>query len=203
MKKMLIAVGLMFFGLAASAQVSKGTVTVGGNVGFRTSKTKDADNRSTNFSIQPQIGYFLSDKLEGYVKLGYTNESESYTDNSAGKNKTDQFGGGIGLRKYFMVSDNVAIFAGPELSYYSGSAKQEPSGGSSQKLYDTNTFNANVNAGVGVFFTKNIGLVAGLGVLSFESETNKYPNNGGKSTSNSFNLLAKNAPFALGIVFHF
>lgn len=201
---MLIAVGLMFFGLAANAQVSKGTVTVGGNVGFGTSKTKDADNRSTNFSIQPQVGYFLSDKLEGYVKLGYSDESnnDGYV-NVPGKNKTDQFGGGIGLRKYFMVSDNVAIFAGPELSYYSGSTKFEPVEGSSQKIHDTNTFNANVNAGVGVFFTKNIGLVAGLGVLSFESETKKYPDNGGKSTDNSFGLLANNAPFTLGIVFHF
>ncbi|MND47129.1 hypothetical protein D3C80_380170 [compost metagenome] len=201
---MLIAVGLVFFGFAASAQVSKGTVTVGGNVGFGTSKTKDADDKSTTFSIQPQVGYFLSDKLEGYIKLGYVNDSNQEMQGTVlGKKNTDQFGGGVGLRRYFMVSDNVAIFAGPELSYYSGSTKFEPKGGSSEKLYNTNTFNANINAGVGVFFTKNIGLVAGLGVLSFESETHK-PNGGGdKSTNTSFNLLANNAPFALGIVFHF
>ena len=66
MKKMIIAAFVAVVSLTASAQI-----WVGGEVGFNTWKESNPSLKGNQFTVAPEVGYKLNDKLDVAVLIGY------------------------------------------------------------------------------------------------------------------------------------
>ena len=109
MKKIILLVLIAFaFYYKASCQINKGNWLVGGNANFSTQDQKviNSDYTSWYFNINPDIGYFISDKFATGIrgKLSY-----SYTKDPV-KNQSTILGFGPFLRYYFLPTDNDINF---------------------------------------------------------------------------------------------
>jgi len=99
MKKVLLTLtAIAGLTIAANAQTEKGKIMVGGQVGFETSKVKDIDLKNNSFSINPTVGYFVSDNWAVGTGVGYNwSKTESNKENST---KVDAFQVAPFVRKY-------------------------------------------------------------------------------------------------------
>src|SRR5690606_4504347 len=62
MKKLLLTLtAVAGLTMASQAQTEQGKFIVGGQVGFNTNKVVDSDQKTNAFSINPTVGYFVSD----------------------------------------------------------------------------------------------------------------------------------------------
>jgi hypothetical protein len=109
MKKIILLVLIVFtFYNKGNCQITKGNWLVGGNasVSSQDQKLNNSDYISRYFNINPDIGYFMSDKFAAGIrgKLYY-----SYTKGPI-KNKSTILGFGPFLRYYFLPTDNGVNF---------------------------------------------------------------------------------------------
>jgi len=79
MKKVILSIALLSgIAFTTQAQTEKGKFLVGGNVSYSTVKS-DADNAkaSHNFSIVPNVGYFVNDNIAVGTGIGYQSSKAS------------------------------------------------------------------------------------------------------------------------------
>ncbi len=79
MKKLILSIALLSgVAFTTQAQTEKGKFIIGGNASYNTSKS-DADNAkaSHNFSIVPNVGYFISDNIAVGTGIGYQSSKAS------------------------------------------------------------------------------------------------------------------------------
>ena len=99
---------LVFMGAAsmlainsASAQIAKGSVMLGGNVGFNTSKNEafgTTVRKENSFYISPAVGVAIKENLFVGGDLAY--RSNTQENNGAGKTTNNGFGIGAFVRQY-------------------------------------------------------------------------------------------------------
>lgn len=183
MKKVLLSASLVAATFMASyAQISAGTIAIGGTLGFSTSggKTKVKSNgtttstdkpKTTSFSILPNVSYFLSDKLALGLALGYNGSTTSKYDGTNNVNLKTKDGLfvvnpyakyyiGLGEKTYFLLQGELALGF--------GSSKGQRFDNASNSVVDDNpTKRTIVGLGVlpGILFTpsEKIGLELMLG----------------------------------------
>jgi outer membrane protein len=153
MKKILLILVAML-GLTATAQTGfkKSDVFVEGTFSYAKEKGQDA-----TYSVEPTVGYFLTDKFAVGAQVEKTNT-------------TDKLGAGVFARCYFLnIGKDFKVFSGLNLN-------------TNALVLDTTTdefitrqnFNANLGLGVNYFVTKNLALSANLANLAgynFETES--------------------------------
>ena len=176
MKKVILSICLIVAVTAMTqAQTSKGNLLLGGNAGFSSEKTGDAD-AITNITVNPNLGYFLMDNLAVGGRLGLGSQK-------AGDVTTTGFSFAPFARYYFLSigskaklmadasfglgsvkvgdadaisSTNWGIAAGPALFLNSHTALEFTLSYGSVKVKDaddaTNTFG--VNVGLQIHFGK-------------------------------------------------
>lgn len=199
---------------AAQAQTEKGNQSVGLSFGLSTADSKTRDfNYTTNdydpqvngkrksYTISPNYTYFIADKLDIGLSVGYSYNSQKY--NTSAFAPQDQSGksffSSINLRKYFLYDNKIGIRTGPYLNYQRLSQSY---------TYNNNQLNYNTNSnvytgGVGLDFIyyplKKLGLAATMGNLNY-SHQNSSGNTDG--TYNSFNLsFANSLIFSVNYIF--
>jgi hypothetical protein len=201
MYKKLILVFVSIFAInAAQAQTEKGNQSLGLNFGLSTNNlnardfnynTNNYDPETTgkqkNYSISPSYSYFIADKLDVGLAVGYSYSSYKI-ENSAISSQAQtgkSFFSSINLRKYFLYDNKIGIRTGPYLAYQ----RYNQSNTYSNSQYNYNT-NGNVyTGGVGIDFVyypvKKLGLAATMGNLSYSHQNTNGTTEG---TNNSFNL---------------
>lgn len=180
---------------AAKAQTERGSQNLGATFAVSTSDTKlnnlNPDNtiyhnkvKQKYYSISPDYSYFIANKLDIAVGLGYAYSHSDYnSDNDVHEQTGKSFTSSISLRKYFLFDNKIGIRTGPFLSY--------------QKTKTNNVFPANTDkydsdyyaGGVGLDFVyypvKNIGLAANLGSVRYSHQKSTGNQQG---TDNAFSL---------------
>ncbi|GAB2945796.1 hypothetical protein GCM10027048_08580 [Hymenobacter coalescens] len=134
MQKILLSACLIF-GAAATAhvQTAAGQILLGGNVGYysnqRTSQhpTTQADVKSIDrqFSVSPQVGYFVTDRLALGASGGYTNsklrneqpDAQAPNATYSWENRTYFKNVGAFARYYFMTGEKTGFFGQGDLRY--------------------------------------------------------------------------------------
>lgn len=100
MKKVLLGAALI---ITAMASAQKGSVLVGGNIGFSSDKVGDA--KSTSFEFNPKVGYQFADQwtagVEGAIASVDTDWSE----------KTENYKVGGFVRYTHSLSETFSVFA--------------------------------------------------------------------------------------------
>ena len=166
---------------AASAQNNKGDFYLGGsasysydsygtsnNYSFTTGYTVYTNQDVTNFSISPEIGYFISKKWSIGIQPSFSRASGyetssfySYTspaDNSVSSDNyhSDIIGIGINVRYYWMITDKIGIFPQMGISSLNNSVYLK---------YGTFSIGASPNV---VFFpTPRLGVNLGFGQIAY------------------------------------
>lgn len=196
MKKVLLVAIFAVAGLTASAQTEKGTVLLGGNIGFGTSKSDvDGAKSSTNFEIMPKAGYFVSNNTAVGLGLGYEyNKFESGA-------KSDEFTVAPFTRCYRDLSDQFKFFS--ELSVPVGFGSEKNAAGT--KVAETTSVGVSLAPGFAFFPTKKIGVELAFSGISYENIKTE-DGNGNKvdgASGSSFNIGANFFAPKLGVTFHF
>lgn len=146
-------------GLSASSSNLESTVTTadGQNV-----TTNDAN--STNFSVNPKIGYFLGNNFVLGLGMDYTfnrtSEPVSSADPALGED-TDSDSDllfGPFSRYYVLAGDDTGFFL--ELAFGFGSSVDEILFGEEEQTTSTNVLAASVGPGFTIFNSKGIGIEA-------------------------------------------
>src|ERR1043165_4021963 len=100
MKKILVfSLLFILFTSASYSQINKGSVLLGGNIGFSTNKTKDTSLENNSVSILPVIGIAIKQNLIVGINFSYAhNKNNLYVTSS--QVEGESYGAGIFLRKY-------------------------------------------------------------------------------------------------------
>lgn len=112
MKKLIAIFSMLVLTSAIFAQspISKGSLTLGGNISYYDQTLDDTDASQSVFNFNPQIGYFFADNL-------YTAVSISYLHYSSGGTSLDQIGIGPAFRYYFEAG-KIKPFLGGSYTYF-------------------------------------------------------------------------------------
>lgn len=200
-KKLLLAFVSIISINTVKAQTEKGSQMLGASFGFSTtsSNLKALNNdvstygdnihgKQTSYNFAPEYSYFIADKLDLGVSVGYGQSKLDYSNNTSMPTyqKTHNFTSAIYLRKYFLYDNKIGIRTGPYLNYTN--SKQTFLYSDATASY-YNTTNDIYTGGIGLDFVyfpiKKLGLAARMGNINY---SHQISDGSSKGTSNSFNL---------------
>lgn len=93
-----------------SAQIGKGSILLGGNLGF-TSTTSGSD-KNEGFLISPSLGMAVAENLIAGVNVRYV-----FSESSGSASETRNYGAGFFLRKYKHLGKGFYLFGEGELGF--------------------------------------------------------------------------------------
>lgn len=192
MKKLLLTAAAVFaFGFANAQEggFAKGDIFVSGAFGISSEKTGDA--KSSEFEIEPKIGFFVTENIAVGGKLGYkTNNAE----NAAGIKTTDEAALTVGaFGRYFITpASKFSLFGQLGVDYSS----------IDDKLDDEQEKEIGINLGLGLnyFVSKNFSIEATWAGLGYTSNDN---GGNGADKTNSFGLGADLRSINFGLTYKF
>jgi hypothetical protein len=198
-KKLLLVLLSIITIQAAKAQTEKGSQNLGLTFGVSTinsnnRNTNSLDNtysqtdniKQTSYSFVPDYSYFIADKLDIGVGLGYGHSNSKYNTNMdpTSEQISKSFSAIVSLRKYFLFDNKIGIRTGPFLRYQI--IKQENIYTDSKNNYDSDVYAGGISMDFVYYPAKNIGLAAGLGNISYSHQKNTG------NTEGSFNVFGAN-----------
>lgn len=167
------------------------SILLEGSLGFNSTKDKNTDTKTNGFSINPKIGYFLTEDLAIGVEGAFTSDTREVAGTDVSDDKT--FGAGVFARYYFLdLGKRFKTYTELGLGYASIKDKIND--------IEADGFGAGLNLGINYFVTDNIAISFGLAdLLSYSSAKV----DGGESVSgfnanlNVFNNFFETAQFGL------
>jgi outer membrane protein len=163
MKKLFIAVlAFVTFAFSTNAQTEKGTIYLGGQVGFSSGSSKTTTTqggtsitaegpKTSSFSLLPSAGYFFSDNMAIGLGLGYNqNQTVTKGTNTETTNTTGIFVVAPHFRYYMPTSaENFKFFVQASVELGFGNRTNEVKSGNT-----TTTTKSSINQ-LGVFVSPN------------------------------------------------
>lgn len=205
MKKVFLSIALLSaIAFTSQAQTEKGKFIVGGNVSYSTLKT-DADNAkaSHNFSIVPNVGYFVSDNIAVGTGIGYQTSKASQASN-VGKQEAfviAPFG-----RHYTPVAEKFKFFSQLSVPMAFGTAKATDADLKvGDKTGSTTSIGVALSPGFAFYPTSKIGIEFALKGIAYnnfkveDADGNKVKGSGNDSFAIGTDFFAPQ----IGIQFHF
>jgi hypothetical protein len=210
MKKMILfaLASLCLFSFSSSAQITKGSVLLGGGIsgGKNKSESNNQEGSYSSISFYPAIGLAVKENTVVGLRLSY-NHSKSEADNSPYKLEQNGYSAGIFYRKYMPLSKKFYLF-GEGAAYYSHNGQEYifPDIKSTQK---TNSIGVNFYPGVAFAATRRIHLEVGLNnLVDLSYNRSETKNNSSVSTpsakSSGFSFatnVSTAAPLTVGFRF--
>jgi len=175
MKKLVLCAALI---ISAMASAQKGSVLLGGNVGFASDKVGDA--KTTTFEFNPKVGYQFADKWTAGVE-----GSIASVDQGSGKTEKHKIGGFV--RYTQPLSETFSVFADLGAGY------QNESVNNAKGMYATLVPNLFINMKNGFGLNFSIG---GAGYNNLDGRNDARRESFGFDFGKTFNVgISKN--FAL------
>lgn len=208
MKKVILSLAALFAFTVASAQettsgakgFSNGDIFMTGAVGFGTTST--GDYSTSQFTIAPSVGFFVSDNIAVGVELGYTSATEDNEIMFMGEpvmveQTTKTLGiGGFG-RYYFTPANDFSFFGQLSIAYASSTFD---SGYPGEDEVKANGFNIGLAPGISYFISNNFALQASIGVLGYTTVKPDYDN---AESTDTFELGLDMNDVRFGLVYKF
>ena len=206
-------------------------IMAGGNFSINNSNSKSADTLfnsggvNTNYSINPRIGYFVSNNI--VVGLGiaystspqtnnsyyyYPNNITPYTDREEKVYSNYLLTFSPFVRYYNYLTDKIALFFEGNAGYNFGKNKINNysflNDSSSNRSFSQSSrygFSANILPGIIYFISKKFALEAALGSFNYTYNHTKddYKKNNNFSTSSAFGLKFNLSTIAFGAYYYY
>lgn len=179
-----------------TAQVNKGAIFLGGNIGFSHYKidygSSSGDTKTNSILIAPAFGIAVKNNLVAGVTahIGSSTTKESNTPNSA-ESRSNSYGAGLFLRKYKAIGKSgFSIFAQGNLGGgYAKSENENQSTGYRQEIRITN-IGLSVAPGISYAVSRKLQLETGFNnalSLTFSNQKASNYNNNTLTTSQKTN----------------
>lgn len=206
MKKItLFSLGLVLLSFVSNAQISKGSILLGGGLSLSSSKPDNNTYKSTGFTISPSAGIAIKENKVLGLQLSY-GHSNFDNNNNPGDGHSNSYGASVFLRNYLSVAKNLYLFGQGQAGF--GYNKSE----TIESINSTNT-REQLNTSISLFpglsyaLTKRFQLevfMSNLVQAGYSSDKSTLTSGGfttsGRSQSLSFNINAN--PFTdLGLGF--
>lgn len=169
-RKLLFILTIVCLATAAQAQIGKGSILLGGDLGFSTQKTEPIENVSdtrklNGFYISPTVGVAIRNNLVVGGNLSYRNQSEKRDLNDY-SSKYNGYGAGAFVRKYKPVGKSGFYVFGQAGLQFGYSDQELRSDGSPviQKSKITNV-GINIYPGISYAVSKRFHLESGFNNL--------------------------------------
>jgi len=180
MKKILLLAGITLFGLSSYAQEKESKGLEGAwfatsQVGYQ--QTKTGDTKSTNLTVLPIVGYFISPSVAVAAGVGYINiksETGSTTNANTGLIVVEPL-----IRKYYNVAGNLYFFGQLAAPIMSGKEKESE--------LKVTQFGLAASGGFDFFVSKHFSVEFSYDLANFTSTT-LDPKTGDKTTVTNFSL---------------
>lgn len=208
----LLALVILFsFIGSVNAQIGKGSLWLGGGIGYSSSKSDNLtpETKTTNFNVNPGIGTAVKDNLIVGIDVSYSNEVDKAPLYVGGGSinetkKYTTYGAGVFARQYVPIVNRLYIF-GQARVYYLGGKQTDEYSTVNNKTENWST-GLSFYPGVSFALTKKLHLESGFNNL-FNVSYGQSKNNGtvtaknfavGATTNNSsyftvgFRLLINN-----------
>lgn len=197
MKKLLLTLSAVaVFGLAANAQTEKGKFMLGGQVTYQGHSIKDSDTKSNEFSIIPNVGYFVADNIAVGTGIGYSwNERQNGPDT---KNNYSSFVVAPFGRMYSNNEGPVKFFGQLTVPMSWGTEKLN-----GDKTSTTANYGVELAPGVAYFPTSNLGIEFKVKGLFYNNGSSTDEATDVKSTVNTYGLNVNSLAPTVGVTFHF
>jgi len=197
MKKLLLTLSAVaVLGLAANAQTEKGKFMLGGQVSYQGQSIKDSDAKSNEFSIIPNVGYFVADNIAVGTGIGYSWTENKNTTNT--KNTNSSFVLAPFGRMYSNNEGPVKFFGQVTVPMAWGT--QEVNG---DKTATTANYGVELAPGVAYFPTSNLGIEFKVRGLFYNNGSTTDEATDAKTTVNSYGLNVNSLAPTVGVTFHF
>ena len=177
MKKIVMMAVMAVAALSANAQV-----WVGGEVGFASSHVNGVGTVK-EFTLQPEVGYSLSDKFDVAIKLGYSYASDKEYKTSFGPqsySNVNTWEINPYVRYKFVKAGNFFAFVDGGIDYATAHVKGVKA--------NVNTFGVNVTPGIAYSVSNKVTLVSHLGEGLYYNHTWKGTDNGNEIGFHSNNV---------------
>ena len=206
-KTLLFTVTLLSATLFGQAQITKGSVLLGGGIsaGRSHSETGTVESKSTSLSFSPTIGVAVKNNVVAGLRLSYFHSNASQ-ENPALSQKANGYSAGVFYRKYLNLSKAFYLF-GEAAAYYSfnkADSRYAPLGADTRQT--SRTIGVNLYPGVAYVVSKRFHLEVGLNnLVSLDYTRNKNEtlppgsSNVSKSSGLGFSTnLSTAAPLTVG-----
>lgn len=189
------------FSIPVSAQLSKGSSLVGGNISFNTQKTENSNNtdveKSTGFALTPSYGKVVKQNLVigGDLSYGYTNKNTKHAFLGNSDEKNSSYGIGVFMRNYrHLGRSGFYLFLQSRLGADVSTGKNIYYHPNSNPDYKTNAFAIRLNfyPGISYAVTQRFLLETGLNNLFYAGYSSA------KQTYADNNTTIKNSGFDAG-----
>ena len=114
MKKftILTLISFLVFSIHSNAQIKKGTILLGGGLGFNLTESGSSPNETSfsGFHITPSVGFVTKDNQAIGFNLFYSHASTVVSGSPYDDVKNNAYGGGVFLRRYLPVGKNFYMF---------------------------------------------------------------------------------------------
>lgn len=213
MKKVLYTTIICFaVGSVTQAQITKGKMLVGGTIVYSQGKAENSNNinyiptKQHYVSINPAVGKVIKENLVVGLQANFLSRNQN-NENPVSKSKTENYGGGVFLRKYIPLLKNFYFFGHAAAGYNKSKTSQTYMGRPYGKAEGWD-INASAYPGLAYAITKKFHIEAGLNDLAvvgyshseFEN-TDLATGSLSSSKGNNFSIstsLGSNAGFNIG-----
>lgn len=223
MKKVLLTLGFIGTVAIANAQISKGTIAVGGSLNFSTTSGEevttggpitvtDEDPSVMKFGIGPKVAYYLTDNLAIGLGLSYSMESTAFPKDTAADTERTVSSSMITVApmvRYNMpISDKFGAFLDAHASFGFGGMEDEIKGGATTLTMesDMSSMDIAVRPGLLYFLKDNLAIEAHYGRLGYSSETTNSkptPTVEVEDTTGTFGLDLSTNSLSFGFMWYF
>ncbi len=214
MKKLLfLKIFICFFAMKAQNKegklaIEKGTWNIGGQLSLSSSKNEIegssiAETNNFNFSIKPNISYFLENNVSIGLIIGYGYyEDENFSQTSENSNYRNEYSVAPNIRKLFPINNFLAFSLQGELGY----SYSKFNSNNSQYRSTGNTYTISLRPGGNVFITKKLAFQSNIGALQYLNRNNKSENiitqNVSKGNSQNFNFHFNASNISFGLSYY-
>jgi hypothetical protein len=105
-----------FLTITLQAQINKGSVLLGGNIGFSTNKAKDTSLKNNSTYLSPVVGIAVKENLIVGINFSY-GHSKNNLNAPASEAEYKSYGAGVFVRKYVPLGKGFYLFGETSLNY--------------------------------------------------------------------------------------
>lgn len=223
MKNILLTAILAILGTGALAQTTQGTVSFSGSLDVSSGQGLASDANavlpSAGLNISPGVGYFIANQLELGISASVSSASQkndNITSDREVRNSASSFYYSLGpyLRKYFMLTDKVALHGTADLYYEAlkqksaSFTKYTPPDGASliteENKASSRSFGLglSISPGISYFPSDKFGLGASFGSLGYTRRNYKNERDAPDTKSDAISLNLNASSFALNFSYY-
>lgn len=216
MKKLLFITSLLVYGLTFSQEkeepfvIKKGLWNVGGSVSYAYRKSENPSNfvnserKGYGFTINPKLGYFVSDNWELGLGLGY-GYNHSKGQNSSSDYSSNRYSVSPFVRRYFSLSKNLLFDLQFGASYADNHSRQKNENNEIDKDKGNSLF-IGLQPGFTYFLNSKFALKANIGSFGYlkSKDTYNYTSaNFDEYTNETFSFLLSSSNIQFGVSYFF